>query len=332
MKKIIFVIPIILLLSACGKIPQTEKNIFCMDTVMNIKIYGERCEEAAEAAETELRRLEKIFDRGDERSDVYAVNNGEAVSEDIEKVVETALEISRETDGAFDITVSPIMDIWGFYDRNYTVPDDNAIKNALKGVDYRNVFFDNGRLMLLNNARIDLGGIGKGYASDRLCGIFEKFDISSAIINLGGNVYTYGEKPNGEKWCVGIANPYNSDESLLTLEVSDVAVVTSGSYRRFFERDGEVYHHIVDPKTGKPVRNGIKSVTVVCKSGAKADALSTALFVMGKEKSEEFAKQNDDTEVVIITEDGKVYFTEGLSDCISVKDGVEKEVFAMSKY
>lgn len=332
MKKIIFVIPIILLLSACGKIPQTEKNIFCMDTVMNIKIYGERCEEAAEAAETELRRLEKIFDRGDERSDVYAVNNGEAVSEDIEKVVETALEISRETDGAFDITVSPIMDIWGFYDRNYTVPDDNAIKNALKGVDYRNVFFDNGRLMLLNNARIDLGGIGKGYASDRLCGIFEKFDISSAIINLGGNVYTYGEKPNGEKWRVGIANPYNSDESLLTLEVSDVAVVTSGSYRRFFERDGEVYHHIVDPKTGKPVRNGIKSVTVVCKSGAKADALSTALFVMGKEKSEEFAKQSDDTEVVIITEDGKVYFTEGLSDCISVKDGVEKEVFAMSKY
>ena len=333
MKKFLFILPVLALLSACGKMPEAEKNIFCMDTVMNIKAYGERCEEAVNASEAELVRLEKLFDRGSEESDIYAVNHGgTAFFEDTKNIMETALGISRETDGAFDITISPIMDIWGFYGGNYNVPEEDAIKNALRSVDYRNVFFENGAVKLLNNAKIDLGGIGKGYASDKVCGILKEYGISSAMINLGGNVYAYGEKPGGGKWRVGVADPYNSGEPIVTLDVSHAAVVTSGSYQRYFERDGKAYHHIINPKTGKPADNGIKSVTVVCKSGARADALSTALFVMGREKAEEFLENHTDIGGVTITEDRKVYYTESLSDCILVNGGAAKEEIAVSKY
>lgn len=333
MKKILFILPVLALLSSCGTIPQADMNIFCMDTVMNMQVYGDNCEKAVSESETELRRLERLFDRGDEKSDVYAVNNGGAdISDDTAEIVKAAIEASRETDGAFDITVLPVMDLWGFYDRQYNVPSDESIKNVLRSVDYRNVFFNNGTITLLNNAKIDLGGIGKGYATDKVRGILKENGINSAMINLGGNVYAVGEKPSGGKWRVGVADPYNSGEPILTMEVSDAAVVTSGSYERNFERDGKVYHHIIDPKTGTPVNNGIKSVTVVCESGTKADALSTALFVMGREKTEDFLTNHSDIGAVIITEDKKVYCTDSLFDNISVNGGIEKEEIAVSKY
>ncbi len=333
MKKILFILPVLALLTSCGKTPQADMNIFCMDTVMNMQVYGDNCEKAVSESETELRRLEKLFDRGDEKSDVYAVNNGGAdVSGDTEEIVKSAIEVSRETDGAFDITVSPVMDLWGFYDRHYNVPSGESIRNVLRSVDYRNVFFNNGTITLLNNAKIDLGGIGKGYATDKVRKILMENGITSAMINLGGNVYAVGEKPSGGKWRVGVADPYNSSEPILTMEVSDTAVVTSGSYERNFERDGKVYHHIIDPKTGTPVNNGIKSVTVVCESGTKADALSTALFVMGREKAEDFLANHPDIGAVIITEDKKVYCTDSLFDSISVNGGIEKEEIAVSKY
>lgn len=333
MKKILFILLATILLASCGSVKEESRDIFCMDTIMSIKVYGDNGGEAIDTAENELKRLERIFDRGSAESDVYAVNNGGTeVCADTESVIKTALEVSRETDGAFDITVSPIMDMWGFYGGNYKVPDDEALKKALGSVGYRNVFVENGTVSVINNAKIDLGGIGKGYASDRICEILRERGVSSAMINLGGNVYALGEKPDGGKWRVGIANPYNSGESYLTLDVSDTAVVTSGSYQRYFESGGERYHHIIDPHTGMPADNGVKSVTIVCKSGARADALSTALFVMGREKAVEFLENNPEIGAVIITEDGKVRYTDSLSDCISLKQGTASEALNLSKY
>lgn len=333
MKKILFILLAMILLTSCGNVKEESRDIFCMDTIMSIKVYGDNGGEAIDAAENELKRLENVFDRGSEESDVYAVNNGgTAVCADTENVIKTALEVSRETDGAFDITVSPIMDMWGFYGGNYKVPDDEALKKALGSVDYRNVFAENGTVSVINNAKIDLGGIGKGYASDRICEMLRERGISSAMINLGGNVYALGEKPGGGKWRVGVANPYNSGEAYLTLDVSDTAVVTSGSYQRYFESGGERYHHIINPHTGKPADNSVKSVTIVCKSGTRADALSTALFVMGREKAVEFLENNPEIGAAIITEDGKVWYTDSLSDCIALKQGAASEVLNLSKY
>lgn len=333
MKKILFVVLISLLLTGCGRIPEENRDIFCMDTIMSIKVYGRNGGTAADDAEEELKRLEKLFDRGDVGSDVYAVNNGGAeICADTESVIQAALEVSRETDGAFDITVAPIMDLWGFYGGNYQIPEEASLKAALGSVDYKNVFVKNGMVSVMNNAKIDLGGIGKGYASDKVCEILTEHGITSAMINLGGNVYAFGEKPNGGKWRVGVADPDNGGESLLTLDVSDAAVVTSGNYQRYFESGGVRYHHIIDPHTGKPADNGVRSVTVVCNSGVRADALSTALFVMGKDKAVGFLESNPEIGAVIITEDGKAWYTESLSDCITINHGTANEVINVSKY
>ena len=323
MKKILLAVMLMCILCSCSANHESTAQLFCMDTVMDIKAYGAKSDEAVKEAEQEIKRLDALLDRQDRNSEIYSINNGstETVSTDTENILKKALEVSAETNGAFDITISPVMDLWGFYGQQYTVPDTADLKNALKSVGYKNVFFNNGSLRLMNNAQIDLGGIAKGCASDMVIEIFRNYGIKSALINLGGNVYALGRRTDGKPWRVAVTDPYNKSGYAATLETEDKAVITSGGYQRYFEEDGKTYHHIIDPGTGYPADNGVKSVTVISSDAARADALSTALFVMGKDKAEEFLKKHDDIDAVIITNDKTVYYTARLSDSIEIENG-----------
>ncbi len=323
------VIPTLLLcalLSSCGaKDTTARKTIIAMDAAATLSINGENADDAISAAEKEFYRLDALLSRSAKTSDIYRLNeNGSAaVSSDTAAVIETALGISRETDGAFDITVTPLTDAWGFFNQNYRVPSDSEIQSILPRVGYENAALNGNTASLTNGALVDLGGIAKGYACESAARILKSRGITSALISFGSSsIKAIGFKSAGEPWKIGLADPQNSQEYFMTLEISDTCVATSGSYERFFEKDGKKYHHIINPKTGYPADNGLLSVSVVCADGTRADALSTALFVMGADKAVEFQKKHGGFEAILITDDKTAYVTSGLKDSISaVPDG-----------
>lgn len=318
MKKIILLfISLCVLLSSCSFAPnKTEsKTVFAMDTVMTISAYGDNSKTALKEAEKEIFRLDKAFRRKDKNSEIYKINQGSAeVSDDTLKVIKSALEICEKTDGYFDISIAPVMDLWGFYERDYHVPNDSELVMELDKVNYKNITVNNNTVAVKDGSQLDLGGIAKGYLSDRIIEIYRKYDVDYGLISLGGNVMTYGKKPNGDKWNVAIQNPDDEEEYSGVLSVDEKAVVTSGGYQRYFEENGVIYHHIINPKTGFPAKSGVKSVTVVANSGTTADGLSTALFVMGVEKGKDYWKKNGGFEAVFITDNDEIYITKGLKN------------------
>ncbi len=304
------------------------KDIFAMDTFMTIKAYGDKAEIAVDEAEREIVRLESLFSVTDKKSDISRINkNGGQfvkVEEDTLDLIGTALDYCRETDGALDITVYPILREWGFTTGEYKIPDNERIRELLELTGYRKVRLGENTVLLDDGTEIDLGSAAKGYTGDRIAEIMQKNGVDSALINLGGNVQAVGTKPDGSKWKVGIQDPENSGEIVCTLSVSDCAVVTSGNYERYFVgADGKKYWHIIDPKTGYPADNGVISASVIGKSGVMCDALSTALFVMGTEKAIAFCKAHREIDAVIITSGKKMYVTEGLEDMSAVSDKYE---------
>lgn len=316
-KLILLLISLCILFSSCSFIPdKTEtKTVFAMDTVMTISAYGNNAKIALKEAEKEIFRLDKAFRRKDKNSEIYKINQGSAeVSADTLKVIKSALEICEKTDGCFDISIAPVMDLWGFYEKDYHVPTDSELNTELQKVNYKNINVKNNIVTVKDGTQLDLGGIAKGYLSDRIIEIYRKYDVDYGLISLGGNVMTYGKKPNGDKWNVAIQNPDDEKEYSRVLSVDEKAVVTSGGYQRYFEQNGVIYHHIINPKTGFPAKSGVKSVTVVADSGTTADGLSTALFVMGVEKGIDYWQKNGGFDAVFITDNDEIYVTKGLKN------------------
>ncbi|MGM9937892.1 MAG: FAD:protein FMN transferase [Candidatus Ornithomonoglobus sp.] len=312
----------IMLLSACSASDKSEqtmqaetKTIYAMDTVMTLKLYGDSAVKALDDAEKEIKRLDGALRRGSEDSEIYKVNEakGAEVSMDTAALIKAALDICVSTDGAFDISIAPVMDLWGFYTKDFRVPSDGELSQTLTEVGYENISFDGNRICLSNNSQLDLGGIAKGYLSERIIKIFRDNGAESGIISLGGNVQTLGTKPDGSTWKVAIQDPDN-DTYIGSVAVSDKSVVTSGGYQRFFEQDGVIYHHIIDPETGYPAQSGLKSVSIISKNGTLGDGLSTALFVMGLDKAMEYWRANEGFDVIFVTDDGGIYITDGLQD------------------
>ena len=315
-------------MTACGKkadsaqsesVSENDKyssDIFAMDTYMSLTAYGAKAEDAVTEAIHEIQRLDAMFSVGNTDSDVTTANmQGSAtVSDETAYLVEQSLEISRKTDGAFDITIYPVMELWGFTTKNYKVPQADELQETLKRVSYENVSLKDHELVLKNNAQIDFGGIAKGYTSSRVMQIFKEYGIEHGMVNLGGNVQTLGTKTDGTAWRVAIQSPQGGNQYLGVLETSDQAVITSGGYERYFEEKGVTYHHIIDPKTGYPSDSDLTSVTIVCADGTKADALSTSFFVMGLQKAESFYENTDlDFDVILLTKDNQIYISEGIA-------------------
>ena len=313
MKRRIFVLLLlaVLLLSACGTRTPVQKELFAMDTVFSLKVWGD--EAALDAVSDELTRLDALLDATDAESAIGRLNAGEPLDGEAAMLVRQAVAYSEATGGAFDPTVYPLMRLWGFTDETQRVPSDAEITAALANIGTNQVQLDETAVSLHPGAAIDLGGIAKGYAADRCVALLQQSD-AAALLSLGGNIQTYGAKPDGTPWTIGIADPQQPEQAVASVAVTGTkALVTSGGYQRYFEADGVTYHHIIDPKTGRPAESGLASVTILADSGTMADAYSTALFVMGLEDAVDFWRAEQSFEAVFITTDGEIYATEGVS-------------------
>ena len=291
-----------LLLFGCADSRSVEQNFYAMDTVMQIKIWGKDAEDGYGRIITKLQNLESSWSATSEDSILWQLNNENKLFQlepgQAALLANTEM-ISQRTGGAFDPKLRCLSEAWGFYDKQHRIPSREEIDAALADPQW------------------DLGGVIKGYAGQQCAQILSELDIDRALLNLGGNVQTFGRKPDGTPWQIGIQNPDGGNYLGIVSVSNTMAVVTSGDYQRYFEADGVRYHHILDPETGYPADSGLRSVTVICNDGMTADALSTALFVMGLEKGSDFWRLSDDFEAVFLTEDGAVYATEGanLSGC-----------------
>lgn len=325
MKKQVFLLPLLLLL-LCGcqqTLQESSTQVYAMDTMMDLTVYSstsEAGEHALQAAEAEIYRLDTLLSRHDESSAVSAINksNGAPVAADEEvlSLLKTSVDYFQQTNGAFDITVAPIMDAWNFTGETPRVPSRQELDQLLTLVGSDRIVFGDGTVTLEEGMAVDLGGIAKGYASDRLAAIFEENGVDSAMVSLGGNVYARGTRPNGNPWRIAVQDPNDPSAYLGVLLLTDKYAITSGGYQRYFEQDGVTYYHIIDPKTGDVARNGLTSVTIVCDSGTMGDALSTALFVMGYDNAVSFWQSySTDFDMILVDEAGTVYLTEGLKDC-----------------
>lgn len=294
-----------------------KKTRFVMDTYCTIQVQGNH--QAGKAIEKAFERIEEIdkkFNVLNMTSILYHFNqrNTPITDKEIIGLIETAINISKESNGAFDITVYPLMECWGFYNESHILPEKEKIKKCLKTVGYQNLQIKNMQLTKANNSvKIDLGGIAKGYAIREAVNVLKSEGIKSALIDAGGDIYALGTLKK-RKWGIGIRNP-RGDGIIGAIKVNDTAVVTSGDYERYFERDGIRYHHILNPKTGYPSRE-LASVTVLAPDPVLADAWSTALFVMGKEKGLELAEKLQEIETFMVTADGQEICSSGLKDVI----------------
>lgn len=308
-------------------------DVFAMDTYMNIKYFTDENSDCSEKLQSEIEHLESIFSVTNENSDISKINSNAGrfipISEDTAALVKRAVEISEMTQGSLDITVYPILKEWGFTTGNYKIPEQKILNNLLKNTGYQNIALQDNQIKIPENFAMDLGAVAKGYTGDKLCDILKKENVSSALINLGGNVQTVGKKPDGSLWNVALKNPIDTEKEICVVPLSDKAMITSGGYERYFVgEDGKKYWHILDPKTGYPSDKGLLSVTVIGEDGTLCDALSTALFVMGEEKAKAFAKAHSEIDVILINDNMEIFITENLKDSIKMLDNFRYQIIA----
>ena len=302
----------------------SSHDFFAMNTYIRLEAYGDGAEDALALAQARIEELEGLWSVTDETSDIYAVNHSGgqpvSVSEDSVELVSFALEMAEETGGALEPTVYPVLTAWGFTTDEHRVPSQEEIDGLLASVDYRRVSVDGTTVQLEPGMMLDLGAVGKGYASDEVAALLREEGITSALLDLGGNIVMIGSRPDGSDWRLGLQSPFEND-TVGVLTASDCAVVTSGNYENFFTADdGTIYGHITDPATGYPVNNDLASVTVVAPDGKLCDALSTSLFVMGADGAIEYWREHSGFEMILIMQDRQILITEGLDDQFSLDE------------
>ena len=316
-------------LTACGA-PKTETlDIFAMDTYMSLVAVGDGAFDVLQQAANEINTLEQRLSRTIDTSDVARLNaeGSAALDADTAALLRAALGYSEATGGAFDVTIAPVVSLWGITTDSPRVPEQEEIDAVLPLVGSGHVRLEGDTAALDVGCAIDLGGIGKGYASDKVAALFEGSGISGGFVSLGGNVYVHGVTAEGKLWNVAIQDPADTERFACMLHLSDAFVVTSGGYQRYFTGpDGTVYPHIIDPATGYPAEKGLLSVSIITRrenggSGTMADAYSTALYVMGETEAVDFWRQQADFDMVLVTEDGRVLYTPGLQDCFEKTEG-----------
>lgn len=308
------------LCTECSRTPQAEKKTFyAMNTTMEFTVYGSAS--LVDDAEALINSLEDELSVTKDTSEIAQINqNGSGtVTGSTADLMEKALAMCSRTNGTLDISVYPIVRAWGFTTGSYKVPSEEELTSLLPLVDYTNVQYDEvtGEVILPAGMEIDLGSIAKGYAGQQAAELLREKGVTSALLNLGGNVQTIGSKPDGGAWQIAVKNPHNK-KPMMVVSVRDKAVVTSGGYERYFEQDGKTYWHIMDPKTGRPADSGLLAVTVIGEDGAMCDGLSTSLFVMGLEKAAALWTESSDFEAIFIAADGTVYITDGLKEDFSL--------------
>ncbi len=331
-KKIIFVLLIIAALTMSVFVVIKNRTdseyltteIYSMNTVIQINISGKDKKDATDAVTQEINFLNQKFDDFSPQSDVSKINdnagkNAVEVDNVTIEIISKALECYKETDGAFNISVAPLSKLWGFKGNELRVPLESEIKQTINLVNINDLIIEGNKVMLRKTGEaIDLGGIAKGYTLDKIKEILPKYNLKSAIINMGGNILTYGISNKGN-WLIGIKNPRGDGiVGKITIKGSKF-ISTSGDYEKYFIENGKRYCHIIDPSTGLP-SDKIVSVTVVSDKGYLGDAFSTAFFVLGKEKSFELANKSG-VEIIGFDKNLNPFFTDGIKNEVNIEKG-----------
>lgn len=313
---ILSLIALVFILSGCSA-KEYSRQFFAMDTDMYITAYGDNTKAGVDKAVERIKEIESLISSTIDTSDVSKINKNQGlftpVSNDTMYILQQANIFSEKTGGALDITIAPITNLWNINGTNPKVPADAEIKKNLALVNYKNaeIYRGDARINIQGGA-IDLGALGKGYASDEVVKVLKDSGVKSALVNLGGNVAVMG-KNSDKAWNVAIRNPDKTPNDYLGyLPLTDKFAITSGDYERYFVENGKRYFHIFDPKTGYPAESGLRSVTVISDNGTQGDALSTALFVMGLDKALEYYNNNKDFEAVFVTSDKQIICTDGI--------------------
>ena len=303
----------VLNISSCGKNTEPiSRSGTYFDTIITITLYDSDREDVIDGCFKLAQKYEDYFSTTNPDSDIAKINSagGKPVKVHAETIdiIKKSLYYSELTNGKFDITVGKLSKIWQNAIKTSTVPDDTEIKNALSTVDYHGININGNYVNLtVPNQELDLGGIAKGYIADRMREYILKKNVKSGIINLGGNVVVLGNKPDGSEYNIGIQKPFSENGSVITsVKVSDESMVTSGTYERFFKKDGVVYHHILDLDTGYPCQNELNSVTILSKESVDGDALSTSCFCLGEEKSKELLKKLDNVDAIFVDKNNNI--------------------------
>ena len=301
---------------------QIEKTGFALDTVITITLYGNKDEKLLTNCFHLCNEYERIFSRTHTSGDVYKMNQELkntknpactfVVSDSIKEVVERSIYYSRESDGGFDFTIEPVSSLWNFKDSEKKIPSDSLIIKQQQNVNYEKCRPEGNELTLEQGMGLDFGAIAKGYIADQLKEYLLSEGVTSAVINLGGNILCIGKRTDGSPFQIGIRMPFGEqDEIIAAIYADDISVVSSGIYERYFEKDHRSYHHLLDPKTGYPFENDLIGVTIISKHSVDGDGLSTACFSMGLEKGLAYLNEKEDVYGVFITSDKKMHFSEG---------------------
>lgn len=311
---------------------QYTRTYYYLGTVNEITIFGlgkYKSEKLLDSCNAILKDIENKMSDTIPGSDVSKINknagnNYVKVSDDTFFVIEEAINYSKISDGVFDATIGPLSDLWGIGTDNARVPSLNEINETLNLINYKNIILDkstNSVKLNKNNMKIDLGAIAKGYAADIIVNFLKENNIKSAIINLGGNIYTLGYKDNKDSFTIGIQDPTTSrGNSIGTIKVSNKSIVTSGIYERYIEDDGKIYHHILDPSSGYPFDNEISSVTIISDKSIICDALSTSTFGLGLSKGLNFIESIDNVDAIFITKNKEIYLTSNIANNFNLTD------------
>ncbi|NFM47625.1 FAD:protein FMN transferase [Clostridium botulinum] len=300
-----------------------SRETYLMGTIINIKAYGKNADKAVQSSVDKISDIENKMSLNISTSEVNKINKNAGiapvkVSKNTFDVVKASLIYSEKSKGSFDITVEPLVSLWGIGTDKARIPSKDEINNALKLINYKDVVINEkeSTVMLKRKGQaIDLGAIAKGYTADELKKILLNYNVSSAFLSLGGNVYVLGNKPDKTLWKIGVQNPLEPRGDYLGIvSVSDKSVVTSGNYERFFERNGKRYHHIFDTKTGYPAEKGLISVSIISDKSIDGDALSTSVYTLGLDEGKKLIESLKGVEAIFVTNDKKVYVTSGLKD------------------
>ncbi len=294
-----------------------------MGTVISQALYDNNSEKMSQKINKEIQNMENSYlSWRVEGSDIYNVNKSAGSYCSVDDLtygwIKTALDVSENCGGVFDITIGNLTGLWNIGSEDARVPSKEEIDSALSTIDFNSVSLKDKQVMIAQGQKLDLGAIGKGAACDRINQILDEADYGGAVISVGGSILLHGKNPNADKWSVGIRHPRGeASEYVAILKVDECYVSTSGDYERVLEQDGKSYHHILDTRTGYPSDSGLVSVTVVCNSGVLSDALSTSCFILGYENSLELLKKYD-AQAVFIDKDFNVYATDGIRDALTI--------------
>lgn len=304
---------------------KADASFFAMSTYISLTVYGKTGDQAVIDAQAKVEELEKLWSTTDGQSEVFALNHSNGipvrVSSETGELLRFTLKMAKETGGALDPTIYPALCAWGFTTGEKHIPTQDKLNRILENVGYDRVVIEGNDVTLPEGMQLDFGAVGKGYTGDILVKLLKEEGIQSALLDLGGNIQAVGARPDGSNWRIGLKNPFE-DGYLGVLEIRDMAVVTSGNYERYFVgEDGRTYGHILDPATGYPAESGLASVTVLAKEGKYGDALSTALFVMGREEAAAYWREHPDFDMILITREGEIFLTEGIKDRFSLNGG-----------